>query len=200
MAHQLHSTKPTIANKGRPNFVDGLSETETKGRHDRLVVLGLVHLKELRNDVVGEFKNLSADCAGLDKFNQRFAYSAEETNRVKTSDPRFMVAQIVEGSDDLEKRINSTLPDPFIVVVEQGNQLNNTGLDERKEMATGGSEDCTDCVSCNFLFDSDGTVDIHELLEVKILNIVSVEIFLKGDGVGGRFSRRKRCRCVTQRD
>ena len=107
-----------------------------------------------------------------------------DTHHHCTRLPLCVIAQIVESANDLQERVHSALPDAFIVVGEKLNQLERAWLDIGEEVALRSSEQRSNGVCSNLLLNSDGTVDIHQLVEIKILELHAGHPILSviGDG------------------
>lgn len=72
-----------------------------------------------------------------------------------------MIAQLVEGPDNLEQRFSCTFPDALIIMRQKRDKLKSTLFDIRKEMALSSREEGSNSVGGNFLLDSNGAVNIH---------------------------------------
>ena len=82
--------------------------------------------------------------------------------------PLFRTAQLVESPDNLQQRIRSALPNPFVIVVEQLNKHKRALLDEGQEKSTSRGEQSANSISGDLLFDAYGTVNIQQLVDVDI--------------------------------
>jgi len=102
-----------------------------------------------------------------------------------------MFAQIVKGPDDFQKRIGCTLPDTFIVVRKEGDELKCARLDEGQELELGRSEEGSNGVCSDLLLNGDSTVNIHHLVEIEVLDLnrgiaVGISLVRDSDGIGRR--------------
>ena len=85
-----------------------------------------------------------------------------------------MIAYIVEGSDNFQKRIYRTLPDALVIMRQKLDELERTWLDEGQKMDLSGSKESTDSIGRYLLLDGDGTVYFHHPIVngfVKIYDI-----------------------------
>ena len=97
--------------------------------------------------------------------------------------PITSTAQLIEGPHDLQKRLGSTLPDPIVIMRQLGNEFQGTLLDVGKEVFTGRDSKVAKRLCCDFLLDTDGGIDIENLVEVD--GIVSVDITIESVDVDG---------------
>lgn len=102
--------------------------------------------------------------------------------------PLRWVAEFIERTDGLQKRIGSRLADTVIVVGELADKLNRALLDVRQEVLTSGVEDAADGVGSNLLLNADGAVDIEHLVNVNV-DVLAVTIVDHRDGSGGGGAR-----------
>ena len=104
-----------------------------------------------------------------------------------TGGPLSSTAQVIEGTDDLQKTVSSTLPDTIVVVRQLSDELHGALLDIRKEVVTSVGADGTDGVASNLLLDADGAVDVENLVEVDVNSFdVNFSIVLDLDSGGRR--------------
>ncbi len=101
-----------------------------------------------------------------------------------------MLAQVIEGPDDLQQRIRRALPDALVIVGQERDELERAGLDEGQEVHLGRGEERADGVGRDLLLDGNGTVDVHHLLDVDVLQVdggvsVDVDLLSDGDSIGG---------------
>ena len=152
--------------KGGPAWKVGDSSAENS-----LVVLRLVHLDQWGENVVDQFLHPRIDIVNIGN----------------TGGPLSSTAQIIEGTDDLQKTVSSTLPDTIVVVRQLSDELHGALLDIRKEVVTSVGADGTDGVASNLLLNADGAVDVENLVEVDVNSFdVNFPIVLDLDSGGRR--------------
>ena len=222
-------TVHTASDEIGADLVDGLGEADAQGssdgpkaRHihqnhsedqsrkvDLLVVLSLIHLKEGHERMGDELADLrvqdgrlNSASASIPCINQ---YEQQKTHRVGTGNPLLVLAQIIEGPDNLQQRIRRALPDALVVVGQERDELERAGLDEGQEVHLGRGEERADGVGRNLLLDGNGAVDVHHLLDVDVLEVdggiaVDINLLADGDSVGGRRSGSERAGSVGDRD
>ena len=127
-----------------------------------------------------------ADC-GADRDLLQKAMSSGIVQKIETyhsgpGNPVSVITQLVQGPDYLQQRIQSTLSDTLVVVAKQFSELQGTWLNVREEVAPGSVEKGSNGICCNLFFDCDGTVDIHKLVEVNIIELNAVLATVIGDG------------------
>ncbi len=129
----------------------------------------------------------------------------QKTHRVSTRNPLLVLAQVIEGPDDLQQRIRRALPDALVIVGQERDELERAGLDERQEVHLGRGEERADGVGRDLLLDGNGAVDVHHLLDVDVLEVdggvaVHVDLLAYGDSVGGRGTGSERAGSIGDRD
>jgi hypothetical protein len=97
------------------------------------------------------------------------------------------VAQLVHGPDDLQERLQRTLPNPVVIVCKLADQLDSAILDVRQEVGTSGSEESTDGVCGNLLLDTDHAVDLEHLVDINLFKGVDPDSSRRGTSRGKGF-------------